>query len=222
MRQYITEKTENAQRHYRFGNIEVEEREAPPENVNIQAIFRSLENNFPSHYFRDLKKIIIGHTKEFDDRDVNAVYRNKTFHITNRQENTTDLMDDIVHEFAHHMETLFPVGIYGDKELIREFTTKRQQLRFELISEGYWVEEYEFENLKYNQNFDDFLYKRVGRNMLKMVTTGLFIRPYAAVSLREYFATGFEAYYLGQRDSLQKISPALYQKITELDNYRPY
>jgi hypothetical protein len=40
--------------------------------------------------------------------------------------------------------------------------------------------------------------------MLRMVTTGMFIRPYAAVSLREYFATGFEAYYLGKQDNFRK------------------
>ena len=51
-----------------------------------------------------------------------------------------------------------------------------------------------------------------------MITTGLFIRPYAAVALREYFATGFEAYYLGKQATLEKISPILFDKITELHN----
>ena len=54
--------------------------------------------------------------------------------------------------------------------------------------------------------------------MLRLVTTGIFIRPYAAISLREYFATGFEAYYLGKRNELFKISPYLFQKIEQLHN----
>ena len=87
---------------------------------------------------------------------------------------------------------------------------------YELRSEGYWTEKYDFRNLKYDVAFDKFLYKYVGNNMLKMISTGLFIRPYAAVSLREYFATGFESYYLGKADELYKISPALYMKIKEL------
>jgi hypothetical protein len=58
--------------------------------------------------------------------------------------------------------------------------------------------------------------------MLKMVTTGIFIRPYASVSIREYFATGFEAYYLGKQEALEKISPMLYDKITELHNHSEY
>ena len=103
-----------------------------------------------------------------------------------------------------------------------EFLRKRKELKFELQSEGYWVNEYDFDNLKYDEDFDKFLYKRVGKNMLRLATSGMFIRPYAAVSLREYFATGFEAYYLGKRDTLQKISPSLYDRITELHKYSEY
>ena len=58
------------------------------------------------------------------------------------------------------------------------------------------------------------------KGYLRMLTSGMFIRPYASISLREYFATGFEAYYLGQRDELEKISPRLYDKISELHNYQ--
>ena len=45
---------------------------------------------------------------------------------------------------------------------------------------------------------------------------GLFISPYAATSLREYFATGFEAYYMGKKDQLDKISPVLYDTIDKI------
>ena len=222
MRKYIAEAVENTTRHFKFGNIPVQELEPTPDDINLTAIFKAIEKPFPSHYFQKLNGIKIGHMKEFDDRDVNAVYRDKVFHITNRQNSTKDLMDDIIHEFAHHMETIFPELIYSDHALIHEFQRKRQELKFELQSEGYWVEEYDFENVKYSEKFDKFLYKRVGRNMLRLITTGLFIRPYASVSLREYFATGFEAYYLGKQDTLEKISPMLYDKITELHNHSEY
>jgi len=219
MRKYITERVENTTRHFKFGNVDVLELEPTPEDINLQAIFKAIEKSFPPHYFQKLNGVKIGHIKEFDDRDVNALYRDKTFYITNRQSNTKDLMDDIVHEFAHHMETLFPELIYSNESLIHEFERKRQELKFELQSEGYWVGDYDFDNIKFDEKFDIFLYKRVGRNMLRMVTAGLFIRPYAAVSLREYFATGFEAYYLGKQDTLEKISPMLYDKINELHHY---
>ena len=218
MRDYIFEKVKNTPHHFRFGGVRIEERDPLPADINLNAILKAIENNLPSHYFHKLKGIVIQHNEEFDEREVNAVYRDGTFYITNQQSNTKDIIDDLVHEFAHHLETLYIQEIYGDESLINEFLKKRQELKFELQSEGYWVKEYNFDNLKFDDNFDKFLYKRVGRNMLRMVTTGIFIRPYAAVSLREYFATGFEAYYLGKRDTLEKISPMLYDKITELHN----
>ena len=72
--------------------------------------------------------------------------------------------------------------------------------------------------IKFDLDFDKFLYDRVGNKMLNMVTASIFIRPYGSVSIREYFATGFEAYYLGKRDELFQMSPDLYNKINELDN----
>ena len=222
MREYIAEKVKDTTRHFRFGNVKVKENDPIPENINLQAIFKAIEANLPSHYFQDLEGVEIGHLEEFDERGVNAVYRDKKFYITNKQSNTKDLIEDVIHEFAHHMETVFPELIYSDASLIHEFLKKRSQLKFELQSEGYWVQEYDFDNLKYDESLDMFLYKRVGRNMLRMATTGIFIRPYGSISLREYFATGFEAYYLGKQDTLEKISPMLYDKINELHHYSDY
>ena len=118
----------------------------------------------------------------------------------------------------HHAEVLYPEQIYGDQKIKKEFLKKRYELEFELKSEGYWTQEYDFKNLKFDEDFDQFLYKRVGKNLLRMITSGMFIRPYGAVSLREYFATGFEQYFLGSKQKLKKISPELYKKIDDLVN----
>ncbi len=126
------------------------------------------------------------------------------------------VFNDIIHEIAHHIETLYPGFIYDDGKIVHEFLKKRHEVEFELKTEGYWTEGYDFEDINYNEQLDHFLYKKVGPNMLRLVTTGSFIRPYAAVSVREYFATGFEAYYLGQKEKLDKISPMLYDKIYEM------
>ena len=90
--------------------------------------------------------------------------------------NYQDLIDDVVHEIAHHVETEFIEEIYGDEKIKKEFLNKRKQLEFELRTEGLWTKEYDFENLKFDKNFDNFLYKRIGPNLLRMVTTGIFIR----------------------------------------------
>ena len=170
----------------------------------------------PSKFFQGIKGIYIGHQEIFDKRNANAVYSDGAFYITHEQDNAADLINDVVHEFAHHVEMLHPEEIYGDETIKKEFISKRTQLEFELRSEGYWTKEYDFKELKYDSKFDEFLYKRVGRTPLRMMTTGLFIRPYASVSLREYFGTGFEEYFLGNKETLKTISPALYNKLESL------
>lgn len=216
MRSYILEKVNNSPQFFSLGGIEVKEIDPISDQINLKTVLKSIENNFPSHYLRHLKGIEIVHLDEFDTREVNALYKDGIFYISNQQSDSQDLIDDIIHEFAHHMETISPENIYGDEALKREFLRKRKQLKFEIQTEGYWVEEYDFDQLKYNEKFDKFLYKKLGKTMLNMVTAGIFIRPYAAISLREYFATGFEAYYLGKRDKIKKISPILYEKINSL------
>ena len=212
MREYILEKVSNTPQHFKFGNIEVLEVDPLPKDISIDAVFKTIENHLPPHYFQKLKGVKIEHLDFFDEKNINALYKNGVFYITNKQSNTKDLVDDLVHEFAHHMETIYPEEIYSDRAVIREFLKKRHELEFELRSEGYWTDDYDFENLTYDEKFDNFLYNRVGRNMLKMITAGMFIRPYAAVSIREYFATGFEAFYTGQEQTLEKISPILFDK----------
>jgi len=51
-----------------------------------------------------------------------------------------------------------------------------------------------------------------------MFGLGIFIRPYAATSLREYFAVGFETYYLKNSAEIRDISPVLFNNIHNLHN----
>ena len=197
MREYIFEKVKDTTRHIRFGNVPVIQNDKLPDHIDTQAVFRSVENIIPSRFFDDLKAVEIGHQDIFANRDANAVYKDGVFYITNDQDDAADLIDDIVHEFAHHVEILYPEQIYSDQKLKKEFLKKRSELEFELRSEGYWTKEYNFKNLKYDNDLDNFLYKRVGKNLLNMMTAGMFVRPYSSVSLREYFGTGFEEYFLG-------------------------
>ena len=218
MREYILEKVKDTTAYFKFGSVPVFQKDELPNDVNGQAIFRSIEDLIPKKFFQDLKGVEIGHHDIFDDRDANAVYKDGVFYITNQQDNAADLIDDIVHEFAHHVEMLYPEEIYGDEKLKKEFVKKRAQLEFELRSEGYWTKEYDFKNMLYDPEFDQFLYKRVGGNALRMVTSGIFVRPYSSVSMREYFATGFEAYFLGKKKVLKELSPELHKKIDDLVN----
>ena len=72
-----------------------------------------------------------------------------------------------------------------------------------------------FMNTEYDQIFDEFLHRDIGYDKLSEILKGVFITPYAATSLREYFATGFTEFYLypDSHGYLKKISPELYKKL---------
>jgi hypothetical protein len=214
---YILEKIKNTTRNFHFGNVQVLQKMELPSNVDIFKIFKTLENHIPQHYFIGLKGIEVNHREEFAQRNISAIYKNDWMYISNQQDSTSDLLNDLVHELAHHVETTHEDVIYGDHVLAKEFLDKRKMLSHELKSEGYWTSGYDFDNIEYSEELDTFLYKRVGPRVLPMITTGLYVRPYSAVSLREYFATGFEEFYLGDKNLLYKVSPELYNRIEALD-----
>ena len=71
---------------------------------------------------------------------------------------------------------------------------------------------------EYNANFDKFLSDTVGYPTLLTLTMGLFASPYAATSIQEYFANGFEKYFLDDPWRLSTVSPILHDKIEQVIN----
>jgi hypothetical protein len=67
--------------------------------------------------------------------------------------------------------------------------------------------------VEYDSKLDLFLYKEIGYGNLCSMTMGLFVSPYGATSLREYFANGFEEFFSGDREYLKRISPELFNKL---------
>jgi len=121
-----------------------------------------------------------------------------------------------VHELAHSVEELDPLRIYGDQTLEIEFLSKRVALYNALRSAGYDTKPEYFHNVEYDKYFDMYLHNEIGHDRLELLSVNIFTRPYAAASLREYFATGFEEFYLGNRKFLKDISPILYLKLLQL------
>ena len=82
---------------------------------------------------------------------------------------------------------------------------------------GYKIPVAVFMDVEYSEDFDMLLYQKVGYDKLGAIMTGVFINPYAATSLSEYFATGFTEFYLNSDHSyLRRMSPALYEKLVLL------
>jgi hypothetical protein len=73
-----------------------------------------------------------------------------------------------------------------------------------------------FINPEYDSVFDDYLYNFLGYDLLGPLTSEYFYSPYGITSLREYWANGFENYFLGDRQKLKDISPILYTRIKSL------
>ena len=217
IRNYISEKADiEREELIAFGSVDVIVKNQLPPGINLGKVLYVTRSTLPEKYFYGLEKIVVGDSDKFDKRDINAFYLDRTLYISADQDNERDLIDDIVHEVAHHLEVIAPEEIYGDRAILDEFITKRKQLNFELRSEGYDTSDYDFENASFDKGFDFFLHKRVGYQALGYMITGIFLRPYAATSIREYFASGFEAYYLGKKSELSKNCPVLYKKLDEL------
>ena len=181
----------------------------------LQTVEQSLPQKFIEH--SGVEMIMIGQFQDLTDRQIQSVWKpdEAAIYVTNEQDSNEDMIDDLVHEFAHAVEDRFGFELYSDDLIEKEFLQKRRHLHDILSAHEFDITLKPFINLVYDAEFDNFLHKEVGYEKLAFLTTGLFTSPYAATSIREYFASGFEEYFLpfGDRATLQQISPALYQKI---------
>ena len=200
-----------------FGSIPLIIKDKLTNNINISSLINSVESAIPRPPAGLIKSIIVGYNPIFDKRKVNALYYNGIIYLSNDQDDLNDMLDDIVHEYSHALEEVYGNQIYSDGAIKDEFSSKRFQLERILKSNDYQTYEFDFSNDSYNKELDNFLLNVVGYERFEKLTNyGLFVNPYAAVSLREYFATGFEEYILGDHQELKNISPNLYNKLREL------
>lgn len=186
-------------------------------NIDIKKLITSLETLLPQFSKSLVNSIIILDHPLFSKRKINAFYDDNILYISNDQEDNNDLLDDIVHEYSHALEEEYGAEIYFDNTIKDEFLLKRQQLERILRSHQIDVLNYNFRELNYNLELDKLFLDVVGYEKFQNLTNhGLFINPYAATSLREYFATGFEEYVLGDHKEFEVISPNLYNKLKEI------
>ena len=191
-----------------------------PDNINIKNVIVSVETLIPPHLTNEVDMVYVGQFKDFEDREINSMFKDASIFVTNEQDNDDDMIDDIVHEVAHSLEeSEFGSYVYGDDSVEIEFLGKRKRLYFIMREEGLDVNSERFMNMNYSAKFDDYLYKQIGYEGLTNLSMGLFLNPYSITDIREYFATGFVEYLMGDREYLKTISPHLYKKIEELVNY---
>jgi len=200
-----------------FNHIELFIKDPLPEKVEIEKVLEKIHKAIPEHFLSELDMILVGDFPLLKKRNLDALYAEGAIYISNDQESENDMFEDLVHEIAHSLESSRSMDIYYDGQLEYEFVGKRRMLYHLLVQHGHSRPQMDFINTEYDEDFDNFLYKDVGYDTIRNIAPNLFLSPYAATSLREYFANGFEALYIGQeRDYIKRISPKLHDKLEQL------
>ena len=202
---------------YQFGNFHVLVQSPLSADIDLSKVFKDVNDVVPEHFSKLIDVIYVGDFKFLNDREVNAMYSDSAIYISNVQDNNDDLKDDVVHELAHAVEEKYGQFLYSDEQIKNEFLLKRSRLKRILENQGYAISNLDFFETEYNEEFDSFLYKEVGYDILQLLAVNLFIAPYSVTSLKEYFARGFEEYYLGNILYLKDLSPYVYKKLSLLN-----
>ena len=208
---------------YKVGPFQIIIKDPLTANINIRDLFNNINALLPKKYTSLVDIIYIGDFTFLNKQEVNALYMDGAIYISNQQDNTDDLKDDVVHEISHAVEEKYGDFIYGDGEIKGEFLLKRDKLKKILQHQDYNIRDYDFYKIKYEEKFDSFLYEEVGYDALRIMTVDILLGPYSITSLREYFARGFEEYYIGNKFYLKEVCPYIYKKLLfleeEVNNY---
>ena len=198
---------------YYIHNVPVFVVEDVGDNIDLPLFCSEVEEILPSRVFTNVDVVYVGNFKDLNGR--NAAFTNGAIYMNANEPTNFDMIENLVHEVAHSLEAQYGWDIYAD-DLLDEFKSKRTKLYHILMSEDYYVNPALYGFTEYNEKFDDFLANTVGYPTLLNLTMGLFVSPYGATSLQEYFANGFEKYFLDNPRAVRDISPILYRKIEEI------
>tara|TARA_R100001082_G_C4358550_1_gene158166 strand:- start:988 stop:1656 length:669 start_codon:yes stop_codon:yes gene_type:complete len=202
---------------YNVSGIDVYIKDRLPDNIDPEFVFKYINSRIPFYLSNGIDIIYIGQFPDMERRQINAYYEDGAIYVTNQQSHEMDLVDDIIHEIAHAVEANNDEIIYGSGFLQNEFAAKRKNLTNRL-KDIYDVPKDFVINIEYDKEIDDFLFKTVGYDVLNQLVVNIFVSGYAATSVSEYFARGFEEYFIGDKTALKQISPILYSILDRLVN----
>lgn len=203
--------------YYLNNDIPVWAEDPLPPSINLKQVLEQVEALIPSAFLRYVQAVKIGMFVEMLERSVNALYKDGVLYITNMQDDSQDIVDDMIHEISHAVEQNNAEIIYSDGAIQQEFLGKRKRLYNLLKSKGYNVIIEQFLKPEYDEDFDMFLFQDVGYPALEAIAGGLFLSPYSMTSINEYFAIGFESFYIDKSPYLKKMCPQLSNKIEYID-----
>lgn len=191
-------------------------------DIDIEKVIGLLKNNLPISSYLGINNVYFGDFEILKKRSLTALHHKDNIYVSSEElTSEKEILDDLVHEFAHRFEENNAEMIYEDGKVINEYLGKMNRLH-DLITQDYdlnyfGISYFDFINTEYDSEFDKFLYEKIGYTEIQNMAPTLFIRPYAATSVREYFATGFEDFYLEGGLQLKKISPVLHSRLELLE-----
>jgi hypothetical protein len=198
---------------YHIYNVPVFVVDAPEDLDIVRSFCEEVETYLRATFMTNIDVVYIGNFKDLGTRS--AAFTNGGIYMRADEPTSFDYLQNFVHELAHSLEVEYGTEIYSTA-VKEEFSGKRERLRHILESQGFTINPALYQFTEYNQKFDEFLALEVGYPTLLTLTMGLFASPYAATSLQEYFANGFEKYILEDPRIVKDTSPILYDKIEEI------
>jgi hypothetical protein len=216
-RKYI-QKNRNPVQEYRIGDTVLLIKNQLTGDIDINRVLLTLKQ-LPEPIIQTADAICVGDFLFLKKRQVDAIFDERMIYISNVQESESEFLKNLIHEFAHGCEETYYGDIYEDGQIKDEFLKKRHKLFEVLTAYGYnQMPKESYLNPEYDTQFDEFLYKTIGYAKLSTLSRGIFVSPYAATSLREYFANGFENYFLADKEQVKSISPVLFSKLELFSN----
>jgi hypothetical protein len=171
-------------------------------------------------YISESSNRSLGNSKEQFLFNSIPIYINPELFFLDDKSNIKQVIDIVQKNIPFYLVSGVDVIYVGDfQEFQEKFLGKRERLYQILKANNEHSQEYKnlFHTLEYNDKFDDYLVNQIGYKKLRSYIEGLFYSPYATTSIREYFARGFEAYFLFKDHKyLANTSPVLYNKLETL------
>ncbi|MEK9770042.1 MAG: hypothetical protein VW683_14100 [Betaproteobacteria bacterium] len=185
-------------------------------SMDLKFFINKLKETLSPKALNHVNKIKLGNYSKLDKENYKSYYKDGTIYLSNNVDFVEDILMNFFHELAHSFEKPYYGQIYEDGFLAKEFKNKRNQLK-NVISmyEGGRPPPFDFNQINYSKELDDYLANTIGYDKLWKYCSGIFTNPYAATSLREYFAAGFENWLKGDQEMLYRMSPVLYNKLRQ-------
>ena len=201
--------------HFSLSGIDVFVKDQLPREIDTSFVFEYIRSRIPFFFMSGIDIIYIGQFPKMKERDINAYFEDGAIYVTNDQDDEMDMIEDIIHEIAHAVESNHQQFIYSTGAVQREFIAKRERLS-DLLSQKFNVPKDFNTNFEYDKGIDNFLYREVGYDALNQICVNIFPSAYAVTSLSEYWAKGFEELFIGDPAVLRDTCPVLFRTLVTL------